>query len=320
MAVSLDPEALALAASGGDRRALARCISIIEDHRPGAGELLATLYPRGGNAQVVGITGAPGAGKSTLTDGWIRHLRREGRTVAVVAVDPSSPLTGGSILGDRIRMQDHVTDPGVFVRSMSSRGHLGGLADATAQVVGVLDGCGFDMVLVETVGVGQSEVEVMGIADTTVVVVTPGWGDSVQAAKAGLTEIGDVFVVNKADLPGADQVAAELAHMLDLGLDLGTAGPWQSPIVSCQAERGAGVTEAWLAVQSHWEFLKTGDRLADQRRAQAENVIRGAVKVVTLRLARRVGSDKLDPVLLDRVQDRVLDPWAAAAIMMSSGG
>ncbi|MGZ5384658.1 MAG: methylmalonyl Co-A mutase-associated GTPase MeaB, partial [Acidimicrobiia bacterium] len=183
-------------------RAIARLISVVEDHHPSATSILATLFPRTGSAHVVGLTGAPGSGKSTLTDQLIRHVRSAGEEVGILAVDPSSPFTGGAILGDRIRMQDHVGDPGVYIRSMGSRGHLGGVAEATPKAIMILDAIGFPHVFVETVGVGQAEVEIVESADTTVVVVNPGWGDSVQANKAGLLEIGDVFVVNKADREG----------------------------------------------------------------------------------------------------------------------
>jgi LAO/AO transport system kinase len=226
--------------------------------------------------------------------------------VGVVAVDPSSPFTGGSILGDRIRMQAHVSDSGVFVRSMSSRGHLGGLADATSRVLVVLAAAGFDPIIVETVGVGQSEVEVVGTADTTVVVVTPGWGDGVQAAKAGVLEIGDVFVVNKADLPGADGVARDLVQMLELA----PSAEWDVPVVRCAAADGSGVQDVWDAVARHQDFLRGDGRLGAVRRARAEAELRRAV---TARLARRVAAAALDPAIVDAVADRRIDPWSAAA-------
>lgn len=299
-----DPAGLVDALRDGDVRALARAISIVEDGRPGAAEILSSCYRMGGRARIVGITGAPGSGKSTLTDRLIGVIRGQGGTVAVVAVDPSSPFSGGSILGDRIRMQRHVSDRSVFVRSMSSRGHLGGLADATAKVLALVDAAGFETILVETVGVGQSEVEVAGSADTTVVVVTPGWGDAVQAAKAGLLEVGDVFVVNKADRPGADEVARELIEMLELGP---ANRPWVPPIVTASALEGTGIGEVWEAIAAHTRFLEDGDRLAAVRRERAAAELRRAAMA---RVSAHVGG--IDPALLDAVTERRLDPWAAA--------
>ncbi|MFP5377129.1 MAG: methylmalonyl Co-A mutase-associated GTPase MeaB, partial [Acidimicrobiia bacterium] len=209
-----DPAALLADAVGGSRRALARLITLVEHGGDEARAVGRLTYRRGGAAYTIGVTGAPGAGKSTLTDRLVAHARSLGRQVAVLAVDPSSPFSGGAILGDRVRMQGHAGDPGVFIRSMATRGHLGGLALATPEAVRVLDACGFPLVLVETVGVGQVEVEVAGRADTTVVVVNPGWGDAVQANKAGLLEVADVLVVNKADRPGAAQVDRDLRAML----------------------------------------------------------------------------------------------------------
>lgn len=288
--------------AAGDRRALARAISLVEDRRPGGDRLLALLYPRGGAAAVVGVTGAPGTGKSTLVDRLVRHLRSEQRRVGVVAVDPSSPFTGGALLGDRIRMQDHAADPGVFIRSMSSRGHLGGLAATTDRVVALLDAAGFDPVLVETVGVGQSEVEVARAADTTVVVVTPQWGDGVQAAKAGLLEAGDVFVVNKADLPGVDLVVRDLTQMLELG----ETRAWVPPVVVCSAATGEGTAAVWEAVEGH---LAAGEPAA-RRRSRARHELERAVAA---RIAARLGDGRLDPDLVAAVEERRIDPWSAAA-------
>lgn len=309
MVLSSDPDELLTAALAGDRRALARCISIVEDDREGSAELVTATYGRAGSAHVVGITGSPGAGKSTLTDRLVTDARIEHPQVAVVAVDPSSPLTGGAMLGDRIRMQEHVSDPGVFVRSMSSRGRLGGLADSTAKVVTVLDGCRFDPVFVETVGVGQSEVEVMDLADTVVVVVAPGMGDGIQAAKAGLLEIGHVFVINKADRPGAEEVARDLSQMIELGV----AGDWTPPIVTCIATTGAGIENVTEAIDSHRLHLAEGDRLRLRRTAQAETTVKRAV---LQRLSTRLHEDDLAMDTMSKVLARTTDPWAAARRMV----
>ena len=231
----------------GDRRALARAVSAIEEDAPEAPALLEGFSTLARGVRRIGITGAPGVGKSTLVAGLISSIRREGETVAVIAVDPSSPLTGGAILGDRIRMQEHVGDPGVYVRSMAGRGHLGGLSAAVPGVALVLDGAGFDFILIETVGVGQSEVEVMHHVHSTVVVVTPGWGDSVQAGKAGLMEIGDVFVVNKADRPGAARARRDLETMLAMGI----GRRWRPPVVETVATEARGIDDLWEQLQAH---------------------------------------------------------------------
>jgi LAO/AO transport system kinase len=256
---------------------------------------------------VVGITGSPGAGKSTLVDRLIGLYRASGNPVGVVAVDPASPFTGGAILGDRIRMQDHVGDPGVFVRSMSSRGHLGGLADATARVVALLDAGGFDPILVETVGVGQSEIEVVETADTSIVVVTPGWGDGVQAAKAGILEIGDLFVVNKSDLGGADQVVRDLTQMLELS----PHDDWLPPVVTCSAGTGSGIETMGEQIDEHRRHLASGAG-GVRRRRQIETTIRRAV---TARLAADIHSRPIPADVIDAVIARNTDPWSVARSM-----
>lgn len=304
MPAPTEPGSLVDALAGGDRRALARAISVVEDRRAGADAIVAEAYARGGGAHIVGITGSPGAGKSTLVDRLIAGYRAADRLVGVVAVDPASPFTGGALLGDRIRMQDHVGDEGVYVRSMSSRGHLGGLADATAQVVALFDAAGFDPILVETVGVGQSEIEVVETADTCVVVLTPAWGDGVQAAKAGILEIGDVFAVNKADLGGADQVMRELAQMLELGPDRA----WQPPTVACSAVTGEGVDGVLAAIDDHRIHL-SGTAGSLRRRRQLELTIRRAI---TARLAAEIHSRPIPEEIVSRVIDRATDPWTAA--------
>src|SRR3954470_4231882 len=236
------------AACDGDRAALARLLSLIERGGDEAREVARLAHPRSGNAYLVGLTGAPGSGKSTLTSATIAHLRGQQTEVAVLAIDPSSPFTGGAILGDRVRMQDHATDPGVFIRSMATRGHLGGLSLATPEAARLLDAVGRPWVLIETVGVGQVEIEVAGAADTTMVVVNPGWGDAVQAAKAGLLEIADLFVVNKADRPGASEAQRDLEHVLMLSADAGER--WTPPIVATVATDGTGSAEVIAAIRA----------------------------------------------------------------------
>lgn len=304
MSVPVDPRHLVRLLVDGDTRALARAISVVEDDRPGAGRIVALAYPRGGRSRVVGVTGAPGSGKSTLVSRLIDGFRSRDEGVAVVAVDPSSPVSGGSVLGDRIRMQDHVDDPSVFVRSMSSRGHLGGLADATAKAIALIDAAGYENILVETVGVGQSEVEVAAAADTTVVVVTPEWGDSVQAAKAGLLEIGQVFVVNKSDRPGAEESARDLTEMIGMGDD---RPEWVPPVVVASARDGVGIVDVHRALDRHAAFLSEGSRREDVRRRRAAVEIHRAVRS---RVAREVAI--IEPELLDAVAARRTDPWTAA--------
>src|SRR3954470_15908148 len=251
--MSQDTDALIERALAGDRVAIAKLLSLVEQGGAGARAVVSRLHPHTGRAWSVGITGAPGAGKSTLTDELVMCMRDEDLDVGVLAVDPSSPFSGGAILGDRVRMQRHSTDPGVFIRSMASRGHLGGLALATPQAVRVLDAVGKEWVIVETVGVGQVEVEIASQADTTIVVVNPGWGDEVQAAKAGLLEIADIFVVNKADRPGADVTVSDLGGMLELSPGRG----WKAPIVRTVATDGDGVDELWEEIRAHRAMLES---------------------------------------------------------------
>jgi LAO/AO transport system kinase len=256
----------------GQARAVARLISLVEDGAPELREVAAALARYTGRAQIVGITGAPGVGKSTSVSVLVTALRAAGKRVGVLAVDPSSPFSGGALLGDRVRMQDHATDNGVFIRSMATRGHLGGIAWATPQALRVLDAAGCDVVLVETVGVGQSEVEVVALADTTVMLLAPGMGDGIQAAKAGILEVADVFVVNKADREGSDQTVRELKYMISLGRR-GTAGPsWRPPIVRMVATRAEGVGDLVLAIEEHRAWMLGHGELdaRRQRRAEAE--------------------------------------------------
>ena len=291
-------------ARGGDRRSLARLVSRVEDDTVEGRQALAEVYPAGGDAWVTGITGAPGAGKSSLVDGLVGNATDHGN-VAVIAVDPSSPFTGGAVLGDRIRMQRHTDDPRVYIRSMANRGHLGGLADATPRVVALLDGVGFREVVIETVGVGQAEVDVAASADTVVVVVNPGWGDSIQAAKAGLLEIGDVFVVNKADRPGAHEAVTDLNRMLDVGPERA----WRPRVVTTIATDGTGLGELMTAIADHRHHLVETGALDQLRRNRALREIEAAVRAG---LRRRATFNHAGDATLDRVVAREIDPWSAA--------
>lgn len=308
-----DPAGLAEGLLSGDRRSLARALTVVEDGHPDVlRELIGAVYARTGTARVIGITGSPGVGKSTLTNALTTSLRAADRTVAVLAVDPSSPFSGGALLGDRVRMQDHHADDGVYIRSMASRGHLGGLSFATPQAVLVLDAAGFDDVIIETVGVGQSEVDVAATADTTVVAIAPGMGDSIQAAKAGILEIADVFVVNKADGPGAGKLASELRGMLEMGHAAGTDGDWWPPIVRTVAVRSEGLDELLGAINDHGNHLREGDRHRGRRRDRAVQ----AVREIALHDVRRqfaVMEDSVDmQELADAVAAREMDPYRAA--------
>jgi LAO/AO transport system kinase len=305
-----DPAALVDALREGDRGALARALSVIERGGDDARELGRLAFPHGGRAYTVGITGAPGAGKSTLTSALVARIREEAAAVAVLAIDPSSPFTGGAILGDRVRMQDHALDDGVFIRSMATRGHLGGLALATPQAVRVLDAAGVPWVLLETVGVGQVEVEVAGAADTTVVVVNPGWGDAVQANKAGLLEVADVFVINKADREGVGETRRDLESMLQMSHLEG----WRPPVVAtvASAEEHPGVAELWEAVVGHRAHVEATGELARRRARRVEEELRTIV-------ARRLEEAALDRTggatfarLHAAVVARRIDPYAAA--------
>jgi LAO/AO transport system kinase len=238
----------------GDVRSAARLIRDLDDRDPAAREILRKLFPYAGRAFVLGVTGSPGVGKSTLTNGLIRFLRDMGKTVGVLAVDPTSPFTGGAILGDRVRMQKHSTDEGVFIRSMATRGHFGGLTMSTRGAITVLDAMGKDVIIVETVGVGQDEVDIARTADTTVIVLAPGWGDDIQALKAGILEVGDIFVVNKADREGAEKTVQELRAMVEMGPDR----DWRPPVLQAVAVRHKGIEELWAAVEEHRSYLAAG--------------------------------------------------------------
>ncbi len=303
-------------ARSGDARAVARLISLVEDASPLLREVMAGLAPHTGHAQIVGITGSPGVGKSTSTSALVKALRATGKRVGVLAVDPSSPFSGGALLGDRVRMQDHATDRDVYIRSMASRGHLGGLSWSTPQALRVLDAAGCDVVIVETVGVGQSEVEIAGLADTTLVLLAPGMGDGIQAAKAGILEIGDIYVVNKADREGADQVRRDLRSMLALA-DRGE-GAWRPPIVQTVAQSGQGVDEVVAAIDDHRAWMEASGELERRRVRRARDEIE-AIAVTALR--ERWGDvhtrTELDE-LAEQVAAGTSDPYAAADALLET--
>jgi LAO/AO transport system kinase len=310
------PSALFEAARAGDRGSLARLLSLIERGGDGAREVGRLSYSQGGTAYTVGLTGAPGAGKSTLTSALIGHVRKQGREVAVLAIDPSSPFSGGAILGDRVRMQDHATDPGVFIRSMATRGHLGGLSLATPEAVRLLDALGRELVLIETVGVGQVEVEIAGKADTTVVVVNPGWGDSVQANKAGLMEIADIFVINKADRKGVEETRRDLMQMLELS----ELGDWHPPILATVASQGDGIEELWDAVSDHRAQITASGELERRRQRRLREELREIVVRRLEQRARELCTGERWDDLQDSVAARQIDPWGAADEMLSGVG
>ena len=315
---TLEPSALFAAACAGDRAALARALSLLERGDQAAREMGRLAYTRGGTGYTVGITGAPGAGKSTLTSAVIRHLRTAGTEVAVLAIDPSSPFTGGAILGDRVRMQDHATDPGVFIRSMATRGHLGGLSLATPEAIRMLDAVGRGWIVVETVGVGQVEVEIAGKADTTVVVLNPGWGDSVQANKAGLMEIADIFVINKADRKGVEETRRDIEQMLELS-DL-AHDAWRPPILATVGSTGEGVPALWDAVTGHRAFIEGSGELTQRREHRLREELR---EIVARRLEHRAREictgDRWERLQAD-VLERRIDPWSAADEMLKGVG
>jgi LAO/AO transport system ATPase len=328
---SVDVAELVERARAADARAVARLISLVEgggatadEGVAGGGnssvlrEVAAALAPHGGNAQVVGLTGSPGVGKSTSTSALVSALRAAGKRVGVLAVDPSSPFSGGALLGDRVRMQDHATDNGVFIRSMASRGQLGGLSAAVPQALRVLDAANCDVVLVETVGVGQAEVEIASLADTTVVLLAPGMGDGIQAAKAGILEIADVFVVNKADREGADQVARDLRYMQSLGGPHSEAGAWRPPIVKTVAARAEGIDDLVATIEKHRDWMQRHGELEHRRAARAASEIESiALAQVRLRFDDVHGSAALDAAAV-RVVAGETDPYTAADELVAS--
>jgi LAO/AO transport system kinase len=305
--------ALSEGVRAGDRRALARAITLVESSDPLAYELIRELYPNTGHAYGIGVTGPPGVGKSTLISALVRHVREQGESVGVISVDPSSPFTKGALLGDRIRLADHFLDPEVFIRSMGTRGHLGGLAETTLQAALVLDAAGKDLVFLETVGAGQSEVEIISIADTVLLVLMPGSGDSIQALKAGIMEIPDVIAVNKRDHPAAKTMVNEVRSILALDTDR----EWQPPIVLTEAVRGEGVEELWSEISAHRSHLESAGMLAERR---AKNLAGEVFAVASARakahLEAAVGDDPELQRLLEAVQRRELDPLTAVREIM----
>ncbi|TME29498.1 MAG: methylmalonyl Co-A mutase-associated GTPase MeaB [Chloroflexi bacterium] len=294
-------------ARAGDKRSTARLLTIVENDEPGAAAVLRALYPATGHAEIVGITGPPGGGKSTLVNRLAGAYRERAGKVAIVAVDPSSPFSGGAILGDRIRMRERFLDEGIFIRSMATRGHAGGLARASARVVNVLDALGTDVVLVETVGVGQEEVDVARVADTVCLVTVPGLGDDIQAIKAGVLEIADVLVVNKADRPGADETARDLAQMLSLAKDK----PWKPPIVRTSAQTGEGVADLVGAIAKHRAWSRESGEYRERRQGAARAEVEELLREALLRkLEGRVGDGRLNAAVA-RVAERAIDPYAA---------
>ncbi len=302
------PDDLLAAARGGDRGALARLISIIERGGHDARQVGRAAHGLGIEATTVGISGAPGAGKSTLTSALLEVVRAAGDRIAVLAIDPSSPFSGGALLGDRVRMGEHALDDGVFIRSMATRGHLGGLAVAAPEAVRVLAAAGYPWVILETVGVGQVEIDVVAQADATVVVVTPGWGDAVQVNKAGLMEIADVFVVNKADRPGAEDTTRDLERMLDMS----PAPGWRPPVLCTTATTGAGVGEVWQAVVDHRDQLAASGALGERRRRRALEEVTRLVAARLLDRARAATSGPRASELAAAVARGDVDPWTAA--------
>jgi LAO/AO transport system kinase len=315
---NLSPSELFDAACAGDRAALARVLSLLERGDVVAREVGRMAYKRGGQGYTVGITGAPGAGKSTLTSAVIKHLRSLQLEIAVLAIDPSSPFTGGAILGDRVRMQDHATDPGVFIRSMATRGHLGGLSLSTPEAIRMLDAVGRKWILVETVGVGQVEVEIAGKADTTVVVLNPGWGDSVQANKAGLMEIADIFVINKADRKGVEETRRDIEQMLELS-DL-AHDAWRPPIIATVGNTGEGVVNLWDAVVEHRASIEGSGELQKRRDFRLREELREIVARRLEQRAREICTGDQWETLQDGVLDRSIDPWSAADEMLKGVG
>jgi LAO/AO transport system kinase len=306
----VDVAALVEGVLAADPRAVARAISMVEDGAPELEELSAALYPRTGRAWTIGVTGAPGVGKSSLARELVRLARARGLSVAVLAIDPTSPFTGGALLGDRLRMQEHATDPAVFIRSMATRGHLGGMALAAPEAVRILDASGKDLVIVETVGVGQAEVDVAAATDTTLVVVAPGWGDAIQVAKAGILEIADVFVVNKADREGAEEAVRDLRNMLRLGPPL----PWVPPVVATSTVTGEGLEELWAAAEAHRRAQEESGRLRERRRARLALELESlAAERLRLRVRGLVDGAR---DLIDALEERRTDPYRAAAMLL----
>ncbi len=300
----------------GNRRALARAISLVEDGGPQATELVKSLFEHSGRAHLIGVTGSPGVGKSTLVDALITEIRKAGLKVAVLAVDPSSPFTGGAILGDRIRMQSHTLDKEVFIRSMANRGHAGGVAMATYDAVRMLEAFGYDIVIIETVGVGQSELAIAQTADTTILVLMPGSGDDIQAIKSGIMEIGDIFVVNKGDLPGANKSASEITASLELS---STKTEWRPPVIVAVSETGDGIDEVWKSVQNHRDYLKSSGQLQERRKSKIQAELSEIVaEMARENLRNSLKNSQEVKSVLSQVVDREVDPHTAAESLIRS--
>jgi LAO/AO transport system kinase len=298
-------------ARAGDTRALARLLSLVEDSSPRVRSVIKELLPSSGGARVIGLTGSPGVGKSTVTGALVGAFRAAGARIAVLAVDPTSPFTGGALLGDRVRMQQHATDEAVFIRSMASRGHLGGLAASTPQAIRVLEAAGFELIIIETVGVGQAEVAIASLADSVVVLLAPGMGDAIQAAKAGILEVADLFVVNKADKPDTQQVVRDLRNMIALA-DHGPAD-WKPPIITTIAMKGEGIEELVTRLDAHWSWLNSTGELAGRRQGRAREEIT-ALAFAALRGG--LAADRVD-ALARQVADGSLDPFQAAEELLN---
>lgn len=307
-------ETLLNRAFAGDIRAIGRIISLVEADAPNAKEIMKQIYPKTGTAQVIGVTGSPGAGKSTFVDRLIAQFRSENKKVGVIAIDPSSPFTGGAILGDRLRMQSHALEEGVFIRSMGSRGNLGGVSRGTHEAALVLDACGYDVVIIETVGVGQSEVDIIKIADTVCLVLVPGMGDDVQIMKAGIMEIADLFVVNKSDREGADKVAADVQVMLKM---LGEKA-WIPPVTLVSSNNNTGVDTAKEIMNDHWNYLHNSEegkrRRYSQLEMEVEAILRGEISL----LVEKAWNRKREEGVLDMLAERRTDPYTLAGDIISN--
>lgn len=303
--------------SSGDHRALARIISMVENEMPQKEEVLKKLYPYTGHAYFLGVTGSPGAGKSSLVDRLVSEIRKKNESVGIVAVDPTSPFTGGAILGDRIRMNEHALDKGVFIRSMGTRGSLGGLSKTTKEVIKIMDAFGMDWIIIETVGVGQAELDIMYIADTIIVVLTPGTGDAIQTMKAGIMEIADIFAINKCDIPGADSMAAEVELMLDLQHD---HVKWRPPVIKTSTvNKGEGISDLLSAVEKHREYISEKGIFLQKRQERIKNE---ALEIVNYQWQRLVKQQMNLPgrinQLLEKVASREIDPYTASASILES--